>query len=100
MTDTSQGLTTRRFAKVFDAGEYQLLVFIDATDENDDDHTALHQMTDIGGALLDITLRGPDRSMQAIFDAYGPEQASNFFQMQTVQNVVSAITANAEADQP
>lgn len=82
-----------RFAKLFEVGKYQLLVFIDTTDDNEDDYTAVHQMTDIGGALLDMTLRGPEKAMRTIFDGYGQEQAVNFFGIETVQKMIHMVEA-------
>lgn len=82
-----------RFAKLFEVGEYQLLVFIDATDDESDneDYVAVHQMTDIGGALLDLTMRGPETAMQSLFDQYDDTAAANFFTLDMVKNAVSLV---------
>lgn len=82
-----------RFAKTFDVGAYQLLVFIDRTDDNEDDHTALHQMVDVGVALLDLTLRGPDAAMRKVFEGYEQDNAINFFTISTVQKMINMVEA-------
>lgn len=77
----------KHFAKTFDLGEYQLLVFIDRYEEDDAGNIEIHQIIDIGQALLTIKIGGPEAVMQKAFDAYGQEQAENFLALPMVEQV-------------
>lgn len=85
----------RRFAKVFDVGEQQLLVHIGDVDDDDDrdGYVKLHQITDIGAAMLDVALTGPEEAMRKVLDAYDQTVAENFFKIDIVAKAVSSFAA-------
>ena len=92
----------RKFAKLFDVGDRQLIVYVEAdVDHEEDGKSIVHQITDLGGAGLDLTIGGPDAAMRKVFDMYDQTAAENFFKIDIVAKAVEEFSEAAErADLP
>lgn len=75
-----------KFAKLFDVGERQIVVYIEYADDadGDEDQWTLHQITSADFGMLDLALTGPEAAMRKILDAYDQSAAENFFRMPIV----------------
>jgi len=86
----------KKFARVFDVGQYQLLVYIEPDNDNEDDgYSRVHQITDVGGAILDMAFVAPDAPAQIVFNDYSQDNAVNFFGIGMVAKVIEQFSEEA-----
>lgn len=92
----------RKFAKLFDVGDRQLIVYVEVdTDHEEDGKSVVHQITDLGRASIDMTIGGPDAAMWKLFEMYDQTAAENFFKIDIVAKAMEEFGDVAErADLP
>ncbi len=79
-----------KFAKLFDVEDRQLIVYIEYSEDadGDEDKYTLHQITDLGFGMMDLSLGGPQAAMRRVFAEYEQATAENFFKIDIVKQAM------------
>jgi hypothetical protein len=79
-----------KFAKLFDVGERQIIVYIECADDadGDEDKYTLHQITSASFGMMDVAFSGPEAAMRKILEAYDQSAADNFFRMPIITRAI------------
>lgn len=87
----------QKFAKLFDVGERQLIVYFEYANDDDEDKYLVHQISALGFAMIDITFSGPEVAMRKVFDMYEQATAENFFNMDIIKKAMDLDDEKAAA---